>query len=37
MLRMGAAMPTFNVADPIWGNASIDDVVQARLGAMGVV
>ena len=23
--------------DPIWGNASIDDIVKARLGAMGVV
>ena len=23
--------------DPIWGNASIDEVVNARLGAMGVV
>ena len=23
--------------DPIWGNASIDEIVNARLGAMGVV
>lgn len=23
--------------DPMWGNASIDDIVNARLGAMGVV
>lgn len=28
---------TFYVNDPIWGNASIDDVVNTRLGAMGVV
>lgn len=35
--RMGATMPTFNVPDPIWGNASIDDIVTARLGAMGIV
>ncbi len=29
----------FNMAgpDPIWGNASIDEIVNARLGAMGVV
>jgi hypothetical protein len=23
--------------DPIWGNASIDDIVDARLGALGIV
>jgi hypothetical protein len=23
--------------DPIWGNASMDEIVTARLGAMGVV
>jgi hypothetical protein len=23
--------------DPIWGNASIDDIVNTRLGAMGVI
>jgi len=28
---------TMQVNDPIWGNASIDDIVTARLGAMGVV
>lgn len=37
MYRMGASMPTYNVPDPIWGNASIDEIVNARLGAMGVV
>jgi uncharacterized membrane protein YkvA (DUF1232 family) len=26
-----------NVPDPIWGNASIDDIVKARMGAMGIV
>jgi len=25
------------VPDPIWGNASIDDIVNARMGAMGIV
>jgi len=24
-------------SDPIWGNASMDEIVNARLGAMGVV
>jgi hypothetical protein len=23
--------------DPIWGNASINEIVKARIGAMGVV
>jgi uncharacterized membrane protein YkvA (DUF1232 family) len=32
------SMPMFgNAPDPMWGNASIDEVVTARLGAMGVV
>jgi uncharacterized membrane protein YkvA (DUF1232 family) len=26
-----------NVPDPIWGNASIDEIVNARMGAMGIV
>ena len=26
-----------NVPDPIWGNASVDDIVKARMGAMGIV
>jgi uncharacterized membrane protein YkvA (DUF1232 family) len=26
-----------NVPDPIWGNASIDEIVNARMGAMGFV
>ena len=31
--------PTLDLAggDPIWGNASIDEIVDARLGAMGVI
>jgi uncharacterized membrane protein YkvA (DUF1232 family) len=37
LLRMGARIPTFNVPDPIWGNASVDEIVNARLGAMGIV
>jgi len=28
---------TMYINDPVWGTASIDDVVTARLGAMGVV
>jgi hypothetical protein len=35
-MRVGVAMPTFNVPDPIWGNASIDEIVNTRLGAMGI-
>lgn len=34
MLRM--RMPT-NAPDPIWGNASIDEIVNARMGALGIV
>jgi hypothetical protein len=30
----GVAFPS--APDPIWGNASIDDIVKTRLGAMGV-
>jgi hypothetical protein len=31
---LGSSLAT---PDPIWGNASIDDIVTTRLGAMGVV
>lgn len=31
----GFAFPS--APDPIWGNASIDEIVNARLGAMGIV
>jgi len=34
--QLGARMQTFNTPDPIWGNASIDDIVNTRLGAMGI-
>ena len=27
---------TFNTPDPIWGNASVDDIVKTRMGAMGI-
>ncbi|MBI4499939.1 MAG: hypothetical protein HY700_02140 [Gemmatimonadetes bacterium] len=37
LYRIGASMPTFNTPDPIWGNASVDEIVNARLGAMGIV
>ncbi len=29
-------MPTFNTPDPIWGNASVDEIVNVQLGAMGI-
>jgi uncharacterized membrane protein YkvA (DUF1232 family) len=31
-----AARAPINVPDPIYGNASIDDIVKVRLGAMGI-
>lgn len=31
-----AARPPINVPDPIYGNASIDDIAKVRLGAMGI-
>jgi uncharacterized membrane protein YkvA (DUF1232 family) len=34
LMAFGGTMP---VEDPIWGRASIDDIVNTRLGAMGVV
>jgi uncharacterized membrane protein YkvA (DUF1232 family) len=32
----GIGQPT-TVPDPIWGNASIDEIVNARMGALGIV
>ena len=39
MMNLFQAGSAFNIQgpDPIWGNASISEVVDARLGAMGVV
>lgn len=40
MLMQLGSVPMFNVGnvpDPIWGNASIDEIVNARMGAMGFV
>jgi len=34
LIPFGGTLP---VKDPIWGNASMDEIVSARLGAMGVV
>jgi uncharacterized membrane protein YkvA (DUF1232 family) len=37
MAQWGARMQNLDVPDPLWGNASINDIVNARLGALGVV
>jgi uncharacterized membrane protein YkvA (DUF1232 family) len=36
LMMFSMRMPT-NVPDPIWGNASIDEIVNARMGALGIV
>lgn len=35
--QVATRMPTFNTPDPVWGNASVDEIVNARLGAIGIV
>lgn len=36
LMMLGMQMPA-NVPDPIWGNASVDEIVNARMGALGIV
>lgn len=36
LFQMGSMFNAYG-PDPVWGNASIDEVVDARLGAMGVI
>lgn len=37
LLALAPRFNTFNTPDPIWGNASIDEIVTARMGALGIV
>jgi uncharacterized membrane protein YkvA (DUF1232 family) len=36
LISLAGSAP-MNVPDPMWGNASIDEIVDARLGALGVI
>lgn len=36
MAKYAVPAQTLQIRDPIWGNASVDDIVRVRLGALGI-